>query len=87
MNIKRITTTALAIAIGTLLSACTSGNSAVQPTVRGADIIGGTALQLAVGTANGMSRYGNRKLGGLARYAITCRAGRLHDSDQHGVQE
>lgn len=52
MNTKRISTTALAIALGSLLSACTSGNSAVQPTVRGVDPIATTTLQLAVGTAN-----------------------------------
>jgi hypothetical protein len=52
LNIKRITTTALAIALASVLSACTSGNSAIEPTVRSADIINGTTLQFAVGTAN-----------------------------------
>ena len=52
MNIKRITATALAIALGSLMSACTSGNSAIEPTVRAADIINGSTLQFAVGTAN-----------------------------------
>ena len=52
MNTKRLSTTALAIALGSLLSACTSGSSAVEPTVRSVDVLGGTTLQLAVGTAN-----------------------------------